>query len=81
MSRADWGEEWPLTVDSGIVRCEAGTQVVFEANGETYAVNGTAMTQLPDLPRIDEIWADSPDIAGLKVDIGPVIDTGLDLCE
>jgi hypothetical protein len=81
MARADWDDEWPLTVDSGTVRCEKGLHVLFEADGTTYAANGTAMTQRPELPRIQEIWADSPDMPGLKIDISPVLDTGLALCD
>lgn len=81
LGRADWGDEWPLTVDSGTVRCEDGGLVLFEADGTTYAVNGTAMSQRPELPEVDEIWADNPDIPGAKIDIGPVLDSGLELCE
>jgi len=63
------------------VRCENGAQVLFEAEGTTYAVNGTAMSQRPELPEIDEIWSDSPDVPGLKIDIAPVLDAGLALCD
>ncbi len=48
-------------------------------DGTTYAVNGTAKTHT-DYPGIEAIWADDPDVEGLKIDIGPVLDAGLLLC-
>ena len=80
MSRAEYGRDWPLTVPSGIVRCEGAGEVYFEAEGTTYAVNGLALGR-DRAPEIDRIWAPDPDFKGLKIDIGPIIDRGLDLCE
>jgi hypothetical protein len=81
VSRADFGEEWPLTVDSGVLSCEGAGSVYFTADdGRRYAVNGTAMTA-GDAQRIDAIWADDPTGLSPKKNIGPLIDTGLKLCE
>jgi len=87
LTRADFGKDWPLTVDSGVVHCTKGSAVTFETGGDTYAVNGTArgfMEQegwedITDSP----IWAENPDYpgVGLKIDIGVIIDAGLDLCD
>lgn len=74
------GAEWPLTVEDGTIRCENGGQVTFEGGGRKYAVNGTARGQT-DLPDIDPIWADTGDGLGLKKNIGPIIDIGLELCD
>lgn len=76
---------WPLTVDKGTVNCE-GTEgagvVTFEApDGTVYAVNGTAKTQQPDLPEIEEIWRKDPDVPGARINLSPVIDKGLELCK
>ena len=79
MTRADYGKAWPLTVDEGIVSCEGAGEVYFEAEGTTYAVNGLALGR-DNAPEIDRIWAPDPQIKGLKIDIGPIIDTGLELC-
>lgn len=76
--REDFGENWPLTVDAGVVRCQNGA-VTFTSNGFNYDVNGTAMTKNRG-KKIDEIWADDPKNAGLKINIGPIIDLGLKLC-
>ncbi|MEJ7787439.1 MAG: DUF2511 domain-containing protein [Solirubrobacteraceae bacterium] len=77
--------EWPLTVASGEVRCEGGDgagAVIFQApDGTDYAVNGAAKTAKQDLPGIDAIWKKDPDIPGARVNISPVLDRGLELCD
>jgi hypothetical protein len=81
ISRQDLGKDWPLTVDSGMLRCEGVGAVTFTADdGTTYAVNGTARG-LDQWPDIDRIWADNPDVKGLKIDISPLIQRGLRLCD
>ena len=65
VSRADFGADWPLTVESGVLSCIAPSSVVFEANGRMYAVNGAAKSQT-GLAAINAIWADNPSVAGLK---------------
>jgi hypothetical protein len=80
VSRADFGEDWPLTVDSGVLSCEDGGYVYFTADGTRYAVNGFAMTK-GDAPRINTIWANDPTGLSPRKNIGPLIDRGLALCE
>ncbi|MBD8102493.1 DUF2511 domain-containing protein [Plantibacter sp. CFBP 8775] len=83
----DFGAEWPLTVPYAIVKCKEKTAAgrvlqivtVESPDGTEYAVNGTARDHT-ELPEIFPIWADDPDTAGLKVDISPVIRSGLALC-
>lgn len=79
VSRSDYGQEWPLTVDQGKLRCESPSAVVFTApDGSEYAINGAASTQ--GYAEIDPIWRNNPDISEAKVNIGPLIDDGLALC-
>lgn len=80
ITRADFGADWPLTVDEGVLTCEGAGAVYFTGEGTRYAVNGLARTQ-KDAPDIDPIWADDPSVEGLKKDIGPLIDRGLELCD
>lgn len=83
----DYGDDWPLTVPYAVTYCEniiAGgmnLQVVTLAapDGQMYAVNGTAQAHT-DFPVVDPIWADHPNVEGLKINMGPVIDAGLALC-
>ncbi len=81
VSRGQMGEQWPLTVDAGTLSC-GGQVVSFRANGITYAVNGSAKAYGQKLGWRDvrEIWRDNPDAQGTKVDIGPLIRKGTELC-
>jgi hypothetical protein len=83
VSQADFeadGRTWPLTVESGTLACERGTEIVFTADGTTYAVNGSALAA-GDKPEIDAIWADNPEIPGSKVNISDLITAGQELCD
>lgn len=81
VSHAMLGDAWPLTVEDGVLSCttaSGGEAVFFGSGGVIYTVNGWAQTYYPDLPEIDPIWA-----AGQyapKMDISPLIELGLDLC-
>jgi hypothetical protein len=72
--------EWPLSAKYGTVRCDGGSVIFRSRSGKDYAVNGTALTQHPEMARIREIWLPNPDIPGTKVNISPVLDAGLNLC-
>lgn len=78
----DYGDDWPFTVEDGIVACERGSMVVFRTGGRTYAVNGTARGFKEEAGYLDfeEIWRDDPTGMLPKVNISPIIDMGLDLC-
>ncbi|MBE4720134.1 DUF2511 domain-containing protein [Pseudarthrobacter sp. AB1] len=84
----DFGDKWPLTVPYVEAHCQAITvdgrrlKAVFldAPGGKTYALNGTAKDHSSH-PDIDPIWAPHPDVAGLKIDISPVIDAALALCD
>lgn len=87
ITRDDLGDDWPLTVDFGVASCDAFTaggmdlkSAIFTApDGTEYALNGTAKDHT-DAADIDPIWKDDPDMDGLKINIGPLIDFGLSLC-
>lgn len=84
---SDFGDDWPLTVPYVVAHCEnitAGDMnlqvVTIDApDGTTYAANGTAKDHTV-YPSLDPVWADNPDVDGLKIDISPIIDAGLVLC-
>lgn len=82
MSRADFPGSWPLTVESGTLRCVGSGgvgDVTFETGGRVYAVNGTAKSE-PGTVDIRPIWADDPQAAGLKKNMAALTDAGLALC-
>lgn len=79
--------DWPLTVAYVVIHCKNITAggmklqvVTLDApDGSSYAVNGTAKDHT-DYPSVEAIWADNPQVAGLKINIRPIIDGGLALC-
>lgn len=78
VTKADLGDQWPLTVDHGELECQDPGSVLFTSpDGQVYAVNGTAKDHT-DAADITAIWADAD--YGLKVDIGPLLDRGRALC-
>ncbi|MGQ0846525.1 MAG: DUF2511 domain-containing protein [Sporichthyaceae bacterium] len=77
VSRATMGDQWPLTVDSGVLSCFAGG-VYFTTGGTRYTVNGIADSR-GDGADIAPIWSKSNN-PGPRKNIGPLIDTGLGLC-
>jgi hypothetical protein len=83
-----FGDKWPLTIPYVTARCQGITvagrplkAVSLDAPwGKSYAANGTAKDH-SSLPDIDPIWAENPDVPGLKMDMSPVVDAGLALCD
>jgi hypothetical protein len=71
LTKAEFGEKWPLSVDEGVVRCLAMSVVVFEANGKTYAVNGTAkgLAKERGFLSIDSIWLEDPKFTEMAKEI------------
>lgn len=87
VSRSDFGDDWPFTVETGLLRCEEipdtdVAAVIFGTDEAIYALNGTALARAEQRgwEPLDAIWADSSAIPGTKKNIGPVIDLGLSLC-
>ena len=58
VSRAEFGDAWPLTVGEGVLECDQSRSalgaVVFSAGGRRYGVNGTAKGL--GFPAIDPNW-------------------------
>lgn len=65
VTRQEFGEQWPFTVERGTLSCESSA-VVFSVDGRSYAMNGTARGR--GYAAIDPIWRENP----LKVAFEPV---------
>lgn len=75
----NFGDAWPLTAERGALRCEEGRIVFTSPEGREYGINGTALDA--GYPRIDPIWKDAPSSEyAPKMDLGPLLDRGLELC-
>ncbi len=65
VTHEQFGEAWPLTVDSGVLECRGNKEVVFIHEGTTYAVNGNASSKYTD---IEPIWRDDPSFKDIPLE-------------
>jgi hypothetical protein len=84
ISATEFGKEWPFTVERGTLACvPPGSNVVFTANGVTYALNGRARgakrwAEIDPIRRTIPIeGSDEP----LGASVSAVIARGIRLCE
>ena len=94
ISKSDYGSRWPLTVSEATLHCEEvevwntpNVQLVWvESKGYAYPVNGTAKSFLRDekpglkVRDIERIWRSHPTISGMRINIMPLINDGLEIC-
>ena len=73
ITKEQFGERWPLSVNAGIVKCLAigNGSVVFEVDGKTYAVNGTAkgFAKKHNFYPIENIWLDDPGFIKMAIEL------------
>lgn len=77
VSATEFGDRWPLTVTSGILRCDRNRDAIYvtidTGKGIYYGLNGSARGFYPDSR---ELW--KPGIR--PMDLQPLIDRGFALC-
>jgi hypothetical protein len=82
IEKNDFGDEWPLIVDYGVVSCQAPGAVYFSTeDNRRFPVNGLAISGDTSGNDIREIWRDHPSPHTPKYPIGPVLNTGLGICD
>ncbi len=75
VSKEEYGDQWPFTVDFGIISCRRGNVIVFRTEGNhVYALNGKAIGK-NKFKDIRQIWRDK------KISLHKLILEGLHLCE
>lgn len=87
VTKNDLGKEWPLTVDYGVVNCESKEvggmalkiATLVAPDGKKYALNGTAKSHT-EAADIQTVWAPDPELAGLKINMQPLIERALQRC-
>jgi hypothetical protein len=84
VSRAEFQDTWPLTVDAGHLFCEQPGAIYFvDPEGTKYGVNGIGQSKHGSIERI---WADDPKASpelkkmGAKKSIAPLNELGQFLC-
>ena len=89
VTRAEFGADWPLTVDGGTLRCKFPDSerpqlhaLLIEVGGDSYALNGVARTHAArnGWRDVKAVWRDNPQIPGAKVAITPLIERASVLC-
>lgn len=78
VTHAEMGDAWPLIVEDGTIIC-SGASILLRTNRGLFAVNGTARGQ-HKWKDIRDITKPDPNIAGLLMDVQPIIDRGLLVC-
>jgi hypothetical protein len=83
ISKQEYGNDWPFSCEKGILSCEQNGLVTFTTGGKTYAINGAARTaaERRGWNEVHPIWRNNPEFPGTKINIGPIIRRGLDLCK
>ena len=73
VTRDQLGDDWPLTVASGVIGCDRDNRLVtINVEGTTYSLNGTAMAPGP-YGALETIWAKDPTDNTKNKDLGPLI--------
>lgn len=84
ISEEDFGDRWPFTQPEMHLTCLPGNAVVvMDVNsGAMYPVNGVASgkAQQMGMGSLQDVWRNDPELEGLKVDMGIIINRGLTLC-
>jgi hypothetical protein len=75
---SQFGDNWPLTIDSAEVDCIEPSTAVARFGGRVFALNGMAMQR--GFADIDPYWRADPKIPGARVNIGLLIDSALAHC-
>ncbi|XUO88416.1 DUF2511 domain-containing protein [Halomonas sp. KM072] len=78
VTREEYGDDWPFTVDSGRLDCRQGGAAVFTSGQWTYQLNGVASQK--GYADLAPIWRDNPAIPGAKVSISDMISVARQQC-
>lgn len=84
ISAEQHGEAWPFTLDEVHLACwDRNAVVVMDPeSGQAYALNGSASGRAAELglEPLEQIWRETGDEWGTRVNVGPIIQEGLKLC-
>jgi hypothetical protein len=81
VTRQQYGDDWPFTVERGDLWCRSpGKNVVFVVNNVVYALNDEARAAKRWRDIDGPMWRDNPKMPGTKVSLSPLINRGLMFC-
>ena len=82
ITAAEYGDEWPFTVNRVELSCRNVAAVLMTANGKTYTLNAKAGSQFKQLPNWRDIAKPHPQYGSGAMMTPPLnmIERGLALC-
>ena len=79
VTRADFGDQWPFSVESGVAECQhRGRLALLRVGEEQYPLNGRRMFGLADP---FDIWLDDPNNLGEKMSLEAVAVVSIGECD
>ena len=73
---------WPLTVPTAMLPCAPGPAAIVETpDGQRFQLNGVASQPRYNAQQLEEIWLTNPEIPGTRINIGPMLDRAVMLCD
>ena len=79
VTKAEFGDVWPFTVDSGTADCfHRDRTPIFRIGENTYPLTGRRMFALADP---NEIWRDDPNNPGQNMSFEPIAQVALAQCD
>jgi hypothetical protein len=82
VTRAEFGDAWPLTIERATVDCDAQGRAILKTRAPdptgTWALTGAA--QQYGYPPIDPFWRENPGIPGTRVPLTELIRLALEQC-
>lgn len=76
-----YGENWPFTVDYGVIRCQRGALYFSTPDDGRFPLNGLARSSAGGTKDLHDIWKDHPSPYTQKYPIGDLINQGLEVCD
>jgi len=80
VTKEEYGERWPFTVDEGYLDCKGFREVIFRVGRKEYGLSGEAVGAEKYL-NIDPIWREDPQMKGTKIIVTPLVQKGLGICK
>ena len=79
ITRAQFGDAWPFTVESGVAECEDRNRMpLLRVGKDKYPLTGRLVYALAD-PY--EVWRDDPNNPGDKMSLEPIVQIALTQCD
>ena len=83
VTKAQYGDAWPFSVDQGTLSCETSVggrlrSAVFKSKEKEYALNVVAEGR--GYSSVEPIWRNNPQYPGVKADLAPMVALALQQC-